>query len=49
MVMLLYVMHRWFRDDTARAAKADKYADAHGDPELDAYNAYLDALRKKDT
>ena len=48
-VMLLYVMHRWFRDDTARAAKADKYADAHGDPELDAYNAYLDALRKKDT
>ena len=49
LVMLLYVMHRWFRDDTARAAKADKYADAHGDPELDAYNAYLDALRKKDT
>ncbi|MFS2243026.1 MULTISPECIES: cytochrome c oxidase assembly protein [unclassified Microbacterium] len=48
-VMLLYVMHRWFRDDTVRAAKADKYADAHGDPELDAYNAYLDALRKKDT
>ena len=48
-VMLLYVMHRWFRDDTARAAKADKYADAPGDPELDAYNAYLDALRKKDT
>jgi len=48
-VMLVYVMHRWFRDDTARAAKADKYADAYGDPELDAYNAYLDALRKKDT
>ncbi|MEJ6556214.1 MULTISPECIES: cytochrome c oxidase assembly protein [Microbacterium] len=48
-VMLLYVMHRWFRDDTTRAAKADTYADTHGDPELDAYNAYLDALRKKDT
>lgn len=48
-VMLVYVMHRWFREDTARAAKADKYADAHGDPELDAYNTYLDALRKKDT
>ncbi|MFS2280629.1 cytochrome c oxidase assembly protein [Microbacterium sp. OR21] len=48
-VMLLYVMHRWFRDDTLRAAKADRYADVHGDPELDAYNAYLDALRKKDT
>lgn len=48
-LMLVYVMHRWFRDDTDRAVAADRHADAHGDPELDAYNAYLDALRTKDT
>jgi putative membrane protein len=45
LLMLVYVMHRWFRDDTARAAAADRYADAHGTSELDAYNAYLRTLR----
>lgn len=45
LLMLVYVMHRWFRDDTARAAAADRYADAHGTSELDAYNAYLEGLR----
>ena len=45
LLMLVYVMHRWFRDDTARAAADDRYADAHGTTELDAYNAYLEGLR----
>lgn len=49
LLMLMFVMHRWFRDDTARDAAAARYADTHGDPELDAYNTYLATLRQKDT
>ncbi len=49
LLMLLFVMHRWFREDTVRDAAAARYADTHGDPELDAYNAYLDRLRHEDT
>lgn len=45
LLMLLYVVYRWFRDDTARAAAADRHADQHGDAELDAYNDYLRSLR----
>ncbi|MGX5769793.1 cytochrome c oxidase assembly protein [Microbacterium trichothecenolyticum] len=48
LLMLLYVMHRWFRDDTKQAAAADRRADTHGDPELDAYNAYLARLHHHD-
>ncbi|MEW1974588.1 cytochrome c oxidase assembly protein [Microbacterium profundi] len=48
LLMLVYVMHRWFRDDTARAAADDRFTDAHGTSELDAYNAYLSKLREKD-
>lgn len=44
-LMLLYILHRWFRDDTARAARADARADRLGDPDLDAYNDYLARLR----
>ena len=47
-ILLIYVLHRWFRDDTARARAADRRADAHGNPDLDAYNAYLDVLRARD-
>ena len=49
LLMLIYVMHRWFRNDTAQAVAADRRADAHGDPELDAYNDYLTRLHQKDT
>ncbi|GAA4195483.1 cytochrome c oxidase assembly protein [Microbacterium oryzae] len=45
--MVLYIMHRWFRDDTARARAHDRYADVHGDDDLDAYNAYLERLQKR--
>ncbi|WP_119697167.1 cytochrome c oxidase assembly protein [Microbacterium halotolerans] len=47
LLMLLYIMHRWFRADTAAARAADRQADAHGDPELDAYNAHLAALQAR--
>lgn len=46
LLMLLYVVYRWFRDDTARAAAADRHADEHGDAQLDAYNDYLRSLRE---
>ena len=46
--MLIYVVHRWFRDDTRRAVEADRHADVHGHAELDAYNEYLTALARKD-
>ena len=47
-LMLIYVMHRWFRSDTARAAAADRYADVHGNTDLDMYNAYLKKLSSHD-
>jgi putative membrane protein len=48
LVMVLYIMHRWFREDTARAHAHDRYADVHGDDDLDAYNEYLTRLRERD-
>lgn len=49
LIMLIYAIHRWFRDDTARAAAADRYLDVHGNAELEAYNTYLTTLHRKDT
>lgn len=47
-LLLLYILHRWFRDDTTKAAAADRRAARDGDPELDAYNEYLAHLRQRD-
>ena len=47
-LMLLYVMHRWFREDSASAAATDRYVDTHGNADLDAYNAYLNRLSARD-
>lgn len=44
-LILLYILHRWFRDDTRRASAADARADRFGDPDLDSYNEYLARLR----
>ncbi|MGY6498728.1 MAG: cytochrome c oxidase assembly protein [Microcella sp.] len=44
-LMLLFILHRWFRDDTARATAADARADRFGDTDLEAYNDYLARLR----
>ncbi|MDN3495136.1 cytochrome c oxidase assembly protein [Planococcus sp. APC 4015] len=49
LLMLIYVMHRWFREDTTQAVAADRRKDAYGDPDLDAYNDYLTRLHQKDT
>lgn len=45
LIMILIVMHRWFRHDSVRDAAASRWADTHGDPDLDAYNDYLRRLR----
>lgn len=45
LIILLVLMGRWYRDDTARAARADRQSDLYGDADLDAYNAYLTSLR----
>ncbi|MBI5159991.1 MAG: cytochrome c oxidase assembly protein [Micrococcales bacterium] len=47
-LVLLWVMHRWFQDDTRRAKAADRRAEVEGDPELDAYNLYLERLKQGD-
>ena len=49
LLILIYVMHRWYRDDTARAAAADRHADVYGNDELDSYNEYLTRLHQKDS
>ncbi len=49
LLMLIYVMHRWFREDTTQAVAADRRKDAFGDPDLDAYNDYLTRLHRKDS
>ena len=47
-ILLIFVLHRWFRDDTARARARDRRTDRDGDPELDAYNERLRRLRERD-
>lgn len=47
-VMLLFLLSKWFRDDTRRARAADVHADRYGYQELDDYNAYLDKLSRRD-
>ena len=44
-LILIYLLHRWYRSDTTRARAADRQADELGDPDLAAYNAYLARLR----
>jgi len=46
-VILIYLLNRWFRDSTRRDRAADKTADAAGDPDLTAYNDYLDSLNRR--
>ncbi|RGE22466.1 cytochrome c oxidase assembly protein [Leucobacter sp. wl10] len=47
LIMAVYIMHRWFRADTERAAARDRRADIDGDPDLDAYNDYLARLKRR--
>mgnify|MGYP003119772341 CR=1 FL=1 len=47
-LMMLYILRRWFHDDTSKAALGDRRSDVHGDTELDAYNEYLAELRNRE-
>lgn len=44
MLVLAALFAQWFRDDTRRAARADRQAERDDDAELARYNAYLDGL-----
>lgn len=46
-LILIYLVHRWYGDDTRRAIQADRRAERDGDPDLDAYNDYLSKLRSQ--
>lgn len=46
--ILIYLLHRWHRSDSAKARAADRRADAQGDHDLEAYNDYLARLRDPD-
>lgn len=44
-LILIYLLHSWYRADTRQARAADRKADEQGDPDLAAYNEYLARLR----
>ena len=46
LIIVLLLLHAWYRADTARATRADKKADVEGNPDLDSYNAYLEGLTR---
>jgi putative membrane protein len=47
LIILLIILSRWFRRDTRDAAAADREIDRYGNPDLDAYNAYLARLNSQ--
>ena len=46
-LILLFILTRWQRDDSRQAAAADREALVNGTPELDAYNAYISRLNDR--
>lgn len=46
-LLLLYIMVRWQRDEARGWARADQAAAVEGTPELDAYNKYLEQLANR--
>ncbi|WP_338752255.1 cytochrome c oxidase assembly protein [Janibacter alittae] len=42
--ILLLIMVRWQRDEAATDAREDREREIHGDPDLEAYNSYLNQL-----
>lgn len=47
LVLVLVLMSRWFRQETASARARDRRVDRDGDAELDAWNAHLTRLRQR--
>lgn len=46
LVILIVSLVRWQRQDSRRAARNDRRADADGDADLEQYNRYLQTLRR---
>lgn len=47
LLILLLIFVRWHRDETRATAAEDRRIDRFGNPELDAYNAYLRSLNRE--
>ncbi|WP_085370066.1 cytochrome c oxidase assembly protein [Leifsonia sp. NCR5] len=47
LIIVLILLFGWASDDTRRAKAADRRKDRDGDPELDAYNAWLARLGRR--
>ena len=47
LLILLFIMAQWHRDDARKAARDEAEAAVRGTPDLDAYNAYLDQLQQR--
>jgi putative membrane protein len=48
LLILLFIMVRWQRDESRQSQRADADAEINGTPELDAYNDYLARLRRRE-
>jgi putative membrane protein len=48
LVIVIVLLFRWERDDTAKATAATKRANLQGDAELDAYNEHLSELHARE-
>jgi putative membrane protein len=48
LIIALVLLARWYTDDTRRAQARDKRVERDGDPELSAYNEYLERLHERD-
>lgn len=46
-LIVLFILVRWQRDDARQAVAADRHAETNGTPELDAYNAYISRLNDR--
>ncbi|MFF9405499.1 cytochrome c oxidase assembly protein [Streptomyces anandii] len=46
-LVLLALLHQWYRSDQRQAKRKDRAADRDGDKELQAYNAYLASLNAR--
>lgn len=46
-LILIYLLERWFRSETRQNRVKDARVDKQGDPDLDAYNAYLARLQAR--
>ncbi|MEU6813114.1 cytochrome c oxidase assembly protein [Streptomyces sp. NPDC046831] len=46
-LVLLALLHQWYRSEQRQARRKDRAADRDGDKELEAYNAYLASLNAR--